>query len=297
MTEPLDALSIILKRLRLSAGLFTEAAYCGAWAVDTSGERMATFHLIQSGDSWLNLEGEPPRRLHPGDFVFFPRDSKHLITSSEKLPDSVVVNQPPPLDPDLPVTQMLCGYFEFNTRMVWPILDGLPEVLVIDMHDSAVGESRALLDLLIGEAKSGYPGRGAVIDLLAEVLFVHALRSYISSGKGQGLLQLFAQPQLSKALTALHADPGKSWTVESLANEANMSRASFSQKFRDAINDTPMNYVGKWRMQVAIDLLTTTEQSVSQISEDLGYSSEAAFRHAFKNIVGQTPGHIRRQEI
>ena len=65
MSEQLDALSTILKRLRLTAGLFTEAAYCGAWAVDTSGERMATFHLVQSGDSWLNLEGETPRRLHP----------------------------------------------------------------------------------------------------------------------------------------------------------------------------------------------------------------------------------------
>ncbi len=295
MEEETDALSSILNRLRLSAGLFTEAAFCGAWAIDTSGERMATFHLIQSGDSWLQQEGGSPRRLRPGDFVMFPRDAKHLITSSEKLPESVVVNEYPDYDPDLPMTEMLCGYFEFRSRMVWPILDSLPDVLVIDLHQSPLSESSALLQLLIGEAKGAYPGRSAVIDLLVEVLFVHALRSHIASGVSGGLLKLFAEPKLGKALSRLHADPGHSWSVASLASVAGMSRASFSQKFKDAVNDSPMNYLGKWRMQVAIEALTSSDQPVAQIAEDVGYGSEAAFRHAFKNIVGDTPGNVRRQ--
>ena len=294
MEEESDALSSVLRHLRLSAGLFTEAAFCGAWAIDTSGERMATFHLIQSGDSWLQQEGGP-RRLRPGDFVMFPRDAKHLITSAETLPESVVVNEYPEYDPDLPITEMLCGYFEFQSRMVWPILDSLPDVLVIDLHQSPLSESRALLQLLIGEAKATYPGRQAVIDLLVEVLFVHALRSHIASGASGGLLKLFAEPKLGKALSRLHADPGHNWSVASLASVAGMSRASFSQKFKDAVDDSPMNYLGKWRMQVAIDALTASDQPVAQIAEDVGYGSEAAFRHAFRNIVGDTPGKVRRQ--
>lgn len=295
MTNTEDALSSVLKRLRLSAGLFTEAAFCGAWAVDTSGERMATFHLVQSGDSWLQIEGTPPRRLRAGDFVMFPRDAKHLITSSENLPESVVVNEYPPYDPDLPMTEMLCGYFEFRSRLVWPVLDSLPDVLVIDLHQSPFGESRALLQLLIGEAKAGHPGRSAVIDLLVEVLFVHALRSHMAGGVSTGLLKLFAEPKLGKALSQLHADPSRNWSVASLATVAGMSRASFSQKFKEAVNDSPMNYLGKWRMQVAIEALTASDQSVAQIAEDAGYGSEAAFRHAFKKIVGRTPGEIRRE--
>jgi len=295
MEEDTDALSSILKRLRLSAGLFTEAAFCGAWAIDTSGERMATFHLIQSGDSWLQQEDGAPRRLRPGDFVMFPRDAKHLITSGEKPAESVVVNEYPDYDPELPITEMLCGYFEFRSRMVWPILDSLPDVLVIDLHQSPLNESRALLQLLIGEAKGAHPGRNAVIDLLVEVLFVHALRSHIATGVSGGLLKLFAEPKLGKALSRLHADPGHNWSVASLASVAGMSRASFSQKFKDAVDDSPMNYLGKWRMQVAIEALTASDQPVAQIAEDVGYGSEAAFRHAFKNIVGDTPGNVRRQ--
>lgn len=295
MSTKVDALSTILSRLRLSAGLFTEAAYCGAWAIDTSGERMATFHLVQSGDSWLQQPGGAPRRLRPGDFVMFPRDAKHLITSGEAVPREVEVNQPTPNEPELPMTELLCGYFEFRSQMVWPILDSLPDVLVIDLHQSPLAESRALLQLLTGEAKLDQPGRSAVIDLLVEVLLVHAIRLHIASGADAGLLQLLAEPKLGKALNQLHANPGAPWTVESLANVAGMSRASFSQKFKSALNETPMSYLGQWRMQIAIDTLTTTDQSVAQIAEDIGYGSEAAFRHAFKNIVGQTPGQIRGQ--
>lgn len=295
MDEQADALSSVLKRLRLSAGIFTEATYCGAWAVDTSGQRMATFHLVQSGDSWLNLDGEPPRHLRPGDFVLFPRDARHVIASSEEVPKSVVLNEPPPFDPVLPVTEMLCGYFQFNSAIAWPVLDALPEALVIDLNQSAPGESRALLHLLIGESKGGHPGRQAVIDLLVEVLFVHALRSYMASGVSSGLLKLFAEQKLGRALSQLHADPGRNWSVATLADAAGMSRASFSKKFRESVDDTPMNYLSKWRMQVAIEMLTTSDQSVAQIAEDIGYGSEAAFRHAFKQIVGRTPGQVRRQ--
>lgn len=297
MNEPDDALSSVLKRLRLSAGLFTEANLCGTWAIDTSGERMTTFHLIQSGDSWLQVDGDSPRRLRPGDFVLFPRDAKHLISSGEDVPETVVVNEPPPFDPELPVTEMLCGYFEFQSRIVWPLLDSLPDALVIDLHQTPLGESHALVQLLISEAKGSHPGRSAVIDLLVEVLFVHALRSHMADGVSSGLLKLFAEPKLGKSLSQLHANPGKNWSVASLADVAGMSRASFSQKFREAVDDTPMSYLGKWRMQIAIEALTTSDQSVAQIAETVGYGSEAAFRHAFRNIVGQTPGEVRRQAI
>ena len=296
MTETTDVLSNVLQSLRLSAGLFTEAALCGAWAVNTAGQRMSTFHLVQSGDSWLQQGDDPPRRLRPGDFVLFPRDAKHLITSSETLSPSVVVNDYPPIDPDLPLTEMLCGYFEFQSKMVWPLLDSLPEVLVIDLHRAPSSDTRALVQLLMGESRGRQPGHQAAIDRLIEVLFVHALRTYMESGVSAGLLKLFADPKLGRALGQLHRAPGKRWSVASLAKAAGMSRASFSQKFRDAIDDTPMNYLSKWRMQMAVDALTTSDRSVAAIAEDVGYGSEAAFRHAFRQVVGVTPGQVRKRD-
>lgn len=296
MDEHTDALSVLLGRLKLSVGIFTEAAYCGTWAVDTSGLRMATFHLIQSGDSWLQLEGQPAAPLRPGDFVIFPRDSKHLITSGPDIPQNTPVNEPPPWDDTLPLTQMICGYFEFQSRAAWPLLDSLPDALVLDLARTVLGDTRTVLNLMISETQIHQPGRAAVVDKLAYVLLVHALRTQIATGLTGGMLAALADPKIGAVLNHLHRSPEAPWTVASMAAQAGMSRASFSNKFRTMLGETPMNYLIQWRMQVAIDALASTDQSVAQIAEAAGYRSEAAFRNAFKNVVGEPPGTFRRAE-
>lgn len=290
-----DGLSLILKRLRLTAGVSTEATLCGAsWAVDTSGSHMGTFHLVQSGDCWLHMDGAPPRRLHPGDLVLFPRDAGHLLTPDDEVPIGVAVNEPPPVRPGEPVTRMLCGYIEFRSRAAWPLLAGLPDAFVIDLAGSAIGDTRNLLQLLISEAFADQPGRSAVVDHLVHVMVVFALRQHIGSGARVGLLAALADPRMGRALSRFHAAPEKRWSVESLAAEAGMSRAAFASAFRDRVGETPMSYVTGWRMQTAIDLLTGTDDSVARIAESVGYESEAAFRHAFRKVVGSPPGQIRR---
>jgi AraC family transcriptional regulator, activator of mtrCDE len=295
MPEQEDALSLILQRLRLSAGVAAEPALCGgSWAIDSSGAHTGAFHLIQSGSCWLHLDGAEPRRLHAGDFVLFPRDARHLLTPGEQIAPDAVVNEPPALQQGLPITQMLCGYFEFRSRAVWPLLDSLPEALVIDLTRSAIGDTRALLNLLIAEAQARNPGRSAVIDHLVHVLLVHALRQHIESGACAGLMAALADPRLGRALGHFHRAPERPWTVEALAAEANMSRAAFSAAFREQVGDTPMSYVTRWRMQLAVDLLTSTDDSMARIAEAVGYESEAAFRHAFRKTIGVPPGRIRR---
>ena len=290
-----DALSPILSRLRLTAAVATEAALCGgAWAVDTSAGHAGSFHLIQSGDCWLHLAGEAPRRLQPEDFVLFPRDAGHLLTPGEAVPRDVTLNEPPPLVDGVPVTRMLCGHIDFRSRAVWPLLDSLPEALVIDLAGSAVGDARNLLNLLIGEAFAAHPGRRAVIDHLVHVLVVFALRQHIESGACVGLMAAMADPRLGRALGRFHAAPEARWSVGGLAREAGMSRAAFSAAFGETVGRTPMAYVAGWRMQMAVDLLTSTDMAVAQIAEAVGYDSEAAFRHAFRKVVGRPPGQVRR---
>lgn len=48
------------------------------------------------------------------------------------------------------------------------------------------------------------------------------------------------------------------------------------------------------RWSVAIDLLISTDDSMARIAHAVGYESEAAFRNAFRKIVGQPPGKVRR---
>jgi AraC-like DNA-binding protein len=55
----------------------------------------------------------------------------------------------------------------------------------------------------------------------------------------------------------------------------------------------PMQYLAQWRMQLTSELLSGTGASLAEISERVGYGSEAALSRAFKRVVGVSPAHWR----
>lgn len=290
-----DGLSLILQRLRLQAEVYVHADFCGSWVVDTSGSRKVPFHLVESGDSWLHLPGEPPQLLTAGELVIFPHDQVHQLSNQAQLPEGVKRNQIPQHNPDLPSTTLACGSFEFTNRSVWPLLDGLPEVIVLDLTDTRrFGQTHVLMQLMIAELQQRDVGCKAVVDQLAAALFIHVLRSQLEEGLNQGILAALFDPQIGQALTLLHQRPAEEWSVELLAREVGMSRSLFSERFRTLAGKTPMRYLAEWRMQEARDLLLNTDRSIGAIAEACGYQSEVAFRKAFRAITGETPGAVRR---
>lgn len=290
----MDALSQILQRLRLRAKILAHVSYCGHWAVDTSGQRMASFHLIQRGNCWLHVKGAAPQLLNPGDFVMFPHDSPHIVSSDPDIPPDVVINQPR-ADMEGPPTQMLCGYFEFQSKAMWPLLDGLPPLVVIDMASSMeLGDTQRLLQLIIHELSAERSGTDAVIDKLAYVLFVHVIRGEMRRGTSHGLLAALNDAKVGQALNLMHQDPAHNWNLEELARTVGMSRSAFAERFRDLVGESPMRYLTAWRMQQAVDLLAAGEMSVGSVAEACGYQSEVAFRKAFRSVVGKTPGEVRQ---
>ena len=73
-----------------------------------------------------------------------------------------------------------------------------------------------------------------------------------------------------------------------------MSRSSFTERFAAYVGVPPMQYLGRWRLQLAARMLTQDAVSVSQAASAVGYQSEAAFNRAFKREVGEAPGAWRR---
>ena len=97
-----------------------------------------------------------------------------------------------------------------------------------------------------------------------------------------------------RALDAFHASPYITWSVELLAEKAGMSRSAFSNRFQTIMVVTPMYYVTHWRMQCAHDMLITGNKSIAKIAEQMTYQSEASFRKAFKQHIGNPPGAVRK---
>ena len=297
MTDTRDPLSQVLRSLRLGAGIFTRAEYCGLWAVDTSGAGRIPFHLIDGGTAWLHGADGTPRRLNAGDLVVFPHDAPHIVASSPDTPPADVVNAPVDDRRDGDVTQMLCGYFEFASKASWPILDSLPGTLVVNLHRAGrLGNTPALIQLIVSELDTRRPGVDVVIDELSLILFVHVLRSAMDEGVSGGMLAAFADARLARALEGIHSRPGDAWTLDGLARAAGMSRSSFAERFKTVLGVSPMRYLTEWRMQQAVNLLTTTRQSAAAIAEQSGYASEVAFRKAFRNVIGRPPGAVRRSQ-
>lgn len=288
-----DPLSVLLTRLDLNAEVYVNGDLCGTWAVDTGGSKRIPFHLIGSGAAWLHFDGKASQKLTTHDLVVFPHDAHHIISNSNVKPAQEQVNGA--MSNDGETTNMVCGFFEFRNPVLFPILDALPQVLVLKAEQQ---EEKARINFLIhqmlSELKGEQPGFYTAINQMAFLIFIEVLRSQMETeGFEQGVLGALFDARLGKALNAIHQCPESAWTLESLAEKAAMSRSTFADTFSKTVGLSPMKYLTKWRMSQARHLLQTTSMSVAQIAERSGYESEAAFRKAYRNTLGEPPGVVR----
>lgn len=294
----MDALSRALEDFALQASVFLHADFCGAWAVDTSGDSRATFHMVAGGTCWLHQGAErEPIALGSGDLVVFPHDAVHTLTDSPTPPPpSLPRNQPCTGAVGAPTT-LICGYFDFGERRWNPLLDALPEMILVRSEDIAHTQAmEGLIRFLIYESEQHQTGGAAVVNKLAEVLFIHVLRCYLHSTRSRrGYLAALADRHVGHALALMHSEPGRPWRLAQLAELVGLSRSAFAQRFAQLVGETPMHYLSRWRMQQAYRALTRGDASVGQVARDYGYASEASFGKAFKQVMGLGPGEVRRR--
>lgn len=288
----MDALSSLLQVLHPRGHIFFTGEYCGDFAVDTSGNGFAHFHVIAQGQCWLQVDGwEDQRPLSPGDLVMFPHDARHAL-----LPH-------PPGETVIPAEEgfvsLICGYFEFASRRANPILTALPEVLVLRSDNRPQnGWLAELLEFMKYESNSDAPGAAMVIDRLSEVLFLYILRDLIDDPRQRPeFLRAFADPSIARALFAIHEEPQQPWTVASLADTAALSRTAFANRFHELVGMTPLGYLTRFRMDLATEWLRQGELNMDEIAERSGYASAAAFAKAYKKESGVTPGSVRRASV
>jgi AraC family transcriptional regulator, activator of mtrCDE len=285
-----SALAAVLKTYQLRAIVTANPKFCGHWRARAPANRCATFHLIADGTCFAQSSVIPePVALTAGDLIVFPRGTEHDICSAPDAPAAPHADGPG--DARL---AMVCGELDFITGQRNPVLDALPDYFVV-RGDKGVSKFGQLAVLMRSESDSPEFGSQAVLDKLADAMFVMAVRSFINqSGKQRGLLAALLDPRLARALDVLHGRPGDPWTVATLARACAMSRTAFAQRFGEVIGKSPHHYLTDLRMTEALRMLRDPRLSVLAIAETLGYQSEAAFRRSFKRVHGSGPGAFRR---
>lgn len=192
-------------------------------------------------------------------------------------------------------TTLICGHFEW-TPMEHPFFLELPEYIKLSVTEAQSNFLEHLVDVIIREKGGNQPGEEAVVNRLAEVLFIEILRLHaLKQMEAPNFLQALIDPQVNQALTIMHQKPELGWTLASLARNVGLSRTLLANRFRDLVGQTPINYLTNWRMIKAKELLKSTTHSMGQIASQVGYGSEVSFHRVFKTRFATTPGAFRRR--
>ncbi len=304
----MDVLSDILRSVHLGGGVYFRCEFSAPWGMDIKPTPVAEFHIIVRGNCWLRMPGRStPIPLQGGDLVAFPHGDAHTLVDAPEgvaLPAEEIL-QGQNLDHYGPVTYggrglpatVLCGYFQFDHDHPHPLVAALPPLIHIRSADSYdFAWLQTALNFMIHETRTAKPGAEAVVNRLAEVLFVQMVRAYIAQSEAPlGMLAAIADRQIGSALQLMHQAPQQPWTLAGLAQQVGMSRSAFAARFNQLVGHTPMQYLTLWRMQKARELLSETRLSTAEIAEQVGYRSDAAFGKVFKKAVGTGPGAYRRE--
>jgi AraC-like DNA-binding protein len=187
-------------------------------------------------------------------------------------------------------TVLLAGSFAFEFSNAHLVLDSLPPFMLIPADNPSAAILRGTLEILDSEVRNGRMGASLVTRRLADVLLVQALRAYFAmhGNDSAGWIGALTDPRIGAALNLMHGDVAHPWTIEELARAVGMSRSGFALRFKNLVGLPPLDYLLRWRMQLARDSLRR-EVPVASIAARLGYTSESAFGNAFKRIYGRAP--------
>ncbi|MGE0564038.1 MAG: AraC family transcriptional regulator [Pseudolabrys sp.] len=305
-----DVLSDIFNTIRLRGTLYFRTDYSPPWAIAVPAlTQAARFHLVAQGRCHVRLESGRAFDLGAGDLILIPRGQAHVLADRAD-------RKPAPLEKVLQQsgyngrgafvvgkgdpaasTQLVCGHFTFAEGADHPLLRALPDAIVVTSADRA---RYPLLDealrLVVRLALVEELGAAASIARLSEMFFIETVR--ISSERIPELgrvLKAMTDRHVGRALELIHNEPGKPWTVQTLAAQVGMSRSRFADRFSELMGDGPMSYLADWRLQRALVLLGRPRANVQQVAHDIGYQSAAAFTRAFSQKFGLPPSGFRRE--
>ena len=311
----MDVLSDVLNTVRLQSAIRFCSTLRAPWGVGFPPQSdRAVFYMVSRGNCYLEVDGlGSPVSMVGGDLVMLPHGTAHTLR--DRLQSSIVPAEvlqrlhesgetgAVQHDGGGETSAIVSGYFMFESQATNFFFATLPELIHIRFEEGhTVPWLDETLKFLAAELASDVPGAQIIMTRLADVLLIQILRAFISRqvkegnscNEHAGILRALVDPQLGRALALIHEKPAHPWTVAELASDVGLSRTGFAVRFAKVAGIAPLEYVRKWRMLKAGELLRQGKENVEEIAMRIGYESGAAFSQAFKREIGVAPGHYRR---
>ncbi len=292
----IDPLSDMFSLVDIESARCTRFEVGGQWAFRFPPKPALKFVAVLRGGCWIILQGEPPFALRAGDTFLLANAPAYVIANdlASEPEDGIAFFDWERSDIARyggDETALIGGSFTLSGGNAQLLIDALPPFIHIPADDRAAGILRATLATLDEELGAGDMGSTLMTRRMGDILLVQALRAHVSrvGPENAGWIGALGNPQIGKAISLVHNDPGYRWTVGELASRIGMSRSAFAERFRAQVGIAPLDYVTRWRMHRAREALRRGQATVAGLAADLGYSSESAFGNAFKRVFGRAP--------
>lgn len=297
MSDPLTDVVRLLKPRAVFANLISGK---GDWAVRYAEYGQPSFCIMLEGHCLLAVDGHEPVTLSVGDFVLLPSTPPFTLSSFGPAP---MIHIDPKVVPggegerrhgDMagePDMRSLGGAFLFDGADPKLLVTLMPQVV----HIKGSQRLAQLVRMVGDEYEDPRPGKELVLSHLIGVLLIEAMRWTTAGAAPPGLLRGLGDARLAPALEQMHADVTRAWTVAQLADIAALSRSAFFDRFTRTVGTPPMDYLLRWRMEIAKSLLRHERMAVADVSERVGYGSTSTFSVAFSRHVGRSPSRYARE--
>lgn len=295
----------VIGGMRVGGSHYAQFQLRAPWGIRFSTGEQARLVVVARGRCWLRWSGSPaPLPLESGGcliikpgvaFDMSDAQQRQVVSCQSIRPtqdDGCVAEYGGTGEP----TELLIGRFSFDPVAAEPLVAPMPPLVHVPLGQAHAELLQGTLALIGKETAQAGLGAGFVIERLTDALFVQAMRALFSTGCDftPGWVSALTDRRVAKAIHAVHADIARRWTVAAMAREAGVSRSTFAAAFTSAVGESPLDYVTNWRIYRAKVLLSSSDESLTDIASRIGYDSDVALNRAFKRKVGIPPGAFRR---
>ncbi|MEW6641134.1 MAG: AraC family transcriptional regulator [Pseudomonadota bacterium] len=303
-----DGLSELLQAVRVDNACCLHAELSAPWGCCRESSPHALIYICVDGTAHLTIAAPQAVVLHPGDCAVVAHGSAHTLKDSPSSPALARIPDPD-IDPATGLPTIRCGggggkatlialELQLDRVRARPLLRVLPPLLHIPGEDGQLPSwARPLAQASDIEILRRGPGSAATLIRLAEMLFIQLVRAAAESFVAEvarGAHQGQWSAPVIHAIRLIREQPGRRWSVATLAAQVGMSRSAFAATFAREMDEPPMQYLATQRMLLAADLLKTPDIAVAEVAFLVGYESDIAFARGFKRHHGIGPGAYRR---
>jgi len=319
-----DPLSDVLRTVKLTGAMFFLVDATSPWCVDVPHARtfsrivqprarhIISYHIVVRGAGIASIPGHDPVPISAGDVIVFPHGDPYVMQSAPGVPPEFDEAETLQFFRDMaagnlpfvvaegggsdPPAQFLCGFLGCEAHPFNPLLAALPNLVRVQRHGGGDLLDR-LIEITLAEAQTSRAGGACIRLRLSELLFVEVIRRHLQAlpASKNGWLGALADATVGRALALMHQRPAHPWGLDELARKTGASRSVLAERFTQLVGYPPMQYLTRWRMQIAAGLLSDGRAKVSAVGLEVGYASEAAFSRTFKRIAGISPSNWQKK--